>query len=76
MYTAIAQSNRGDTISGSAPVTTRGQLITVVPLSGLDMCRNTYSLTTFATSNVDRGQNFSLPGAYPTDSNGECVMIV
>ena len=32
-YTAIAQSNRGGTISGSATVTTRGQLITVVPLS-------------------------------------------
>ena len=75
MYTAVAQSNRGGTISGSATVTknTRGQAITVVHLSGLDLCRNTYSFTTFATSDGSRGQNFTLQGPYPTNPNGECV---
>ena len=74
-YTAIAQSNKGGTISESVSVTTPGQPMTVIPMSGLDLCRHAYFLTTFATSNDDRGQNFTLPGPYPTNPNGERIIL-
>ena len=71
-YTVVAQSDPGNVVDQSISVTTPGQLLTVVPLSGLDLCRNAYSLATFATSNGGNGQSFRRPGPYLPDISGKC----
>ena len=67
-YMVIAESEGGDVIRGTTSVATPEQLSTVVPLTGMNLCRNGYSLTAVAITNGNMNNNFTLQGPYPTTS--------
>ena len=70
-YVVIAESSNGGSVTGYVNVTNPRQLLTVVSLSGMDMCKNRYFITAFTVTDANNGQNFSLAGFYPANYSGE-----